>query len=122
MRGNTDLNLDYITVRVGVSKVKLYCSESIFAKSASFEVRESILISTQIYGAKNRIEGEFRAARFHDQTITWGVAVEDEDVAVAFDVASLQVSCTCTYFKKMANTTGSKCCSHIIGQMRRAIF
>ena len=55
-----------------LSKIKLICSENIFAKSVSFEVRISNLISTQISSDKNIIEGEFRAARFYDQVITWG--------------------------------------------------
>ena len=80
--------------------------------------------STQVYLGLNRIEGEFRAARIHDQIISWcqNTAGSPYD---PFNPQSISISCTCRYYQKATqkmDTSSKKYCSHIIGQLRRVIF
>ena len=107
-----------------LDKVKTLCSSSVFAKSKRFEVINSQHISTQVYPALNTIEGEFRAARIHDQIISWcqNTAGSPYD---PFNCQSISISCTCRYYEKVTQkmeTNSKKYCSHIIGQLRRVIF
>ena len=89
-----------------------------------FEVVNSELISTQVFDTLNKIEGEFRAARFHDQVITWGSSAGNSPL-VPFDNLTLNATCSCKYYMKMVEEKTNherKYCTHIIGQLRRVIF
>ena len=54
-----------------LNKVKSLCSLSVFSKSKRYEVIKSQQISTKIFSSLNIIEGDIRAARIHDQYISW---------------------------------------------------
>ena len=111
-------------VGLSSSKVKILCTASVFKKSKRFEVVKSELISTQVFDTLNKIEGEFRAATFHDQVITWGESAANSPL-VPFDNLTLHASCSCKYHIKMVEEKTShvrKYCTHIIGQLRRVIF
>ena len=100
------------------------CSNSVFKKSKRFEVIKSDLISTQVFTNQNKLEGEFRAARIHDQNISWGDCV-DTSPLTPFSNLTVSASCTCKYHLKITqDISGNKLkyCSHIIGQLRRVIF
>ena len=61
-----------------------------------FEVLKSELFSTQVFPSLNKIEGEFRAARIHDQTIAWGSSTNNPAMEI-FDILTLNAGCTCKY-------------------------
>ena len=105
------------------SIIQSLCSESVYRKAARYEVRSSSLISTQCYPERNTIRGEFRAARIHDQVITWNLLLthDFDSEPIPFTVGTLAVTCTCRYSKRGLLRTG-KLCSHIIGQLRRVLF
>ena len=72
----------------------------------------------------NKIEGEFRAAKIHDQIITWGTSANNSPLEI-FDISTLNATCSCKYHIKMTEEKTiqeRKYCSHIIGQLRRVIF
>ena len=103
----------------GTLKVlKPLCSENTFWKSKRFELKNSILMSTQVSLKSKSILGEFRGARIHEQHILWGRG-SGLSISTPFDISSLRASCTCRFATK-ADSKGY--CSHIIGQMRRVIF
>ena len=54
-----------------VTDIQSICANSIFNKAKRYEIVKSNIISTQVYLATSTIEGEFRAARIHDQVIRW---------------------------------------------------
>ena len=107
-----------------LSKIKLMCSDSVFKKSKSFEVRKSEILSTQVFPADNKIEGEFRAAVIHDQGIDWGNS-DNTTSFEPFSNSTVKATCTCKYYLKITEEKTQnerKYCSHIIGQLRRVIF
>ena len=109
---------------LSVAKVKLMCTVSVYKKSKHFEVLKSELFSTQVFPPLNKIEGEFRAARIHDQTVTWGISTNNSPMET-FNILTLNGSCSCKYHLKVTEETTNqerKYCSHIIGQLRRVIF
>ena len=82
------------------------------------------LLSTHVFPPLNRIEGEFRAARIHHQTITWGTSANDSPVQI-FNILTLNATCSCKYHLKMTEEKTNQernYCNHIIGQLRRVIF
>ena len=81
----------------------------------------SQMCSTQSSASKRCIHGQYRAARIHEQSITWGGADADSENATSFDVTTILVYCTCKYFDNTTRANGL-CCSHIIGQLRRTIY
>ena len=50
-----------------ITGIQSICTNSIFNKAKRYEVVKSNIISAQVYPITNTIEGEFRAARIHDQ-------------------------------------------------------
>ena len=100
------------------------CTASVYKKSKRFEVVKSEVISTQVFDFLNKIEGEYRAATFHDQDITWGCSAVNSPL-VPFDNLTLDATCSCKYHIKMVEEKTNherKYCTHIIGQLRRVIF
>ena len=106
-----------------LSLIEGLCSQSVFSKAARYEVNKSTLISTQIYPSTNTISGEFRAARIRDQLITWlpDIPPSEGFSTAPFNENRFTATCTCRYFSKETVNNG-KLCSHVIGQLRRAIF
>ena len=64
------------------AKVKDLCTVSVFKKSNRFKVINSPLISTQVFRARNLIEGEFRGAKIHDQIISWNLSLPDSSYEI----------------------------------------
>ena len=62
-----------------------------------------------------------RAARIYEQSITWGVINSQSEDANSFNLSTILVYCTCKYYNNETCVTG-KCCSHIIGQLRRTLY
>ena len=104
-----------------LSKIKQLCSASVFSKSKRFESTNSEICSTQSSALRRCIQGQYRAARIHEQSITWGNADRHYDDASPFDLSTILVHCTCKYFDK-ATCVNGMCCSHIIGQLRRTLY
>ena len=75
-----------------------------------FEVKNSTVISTQVYAQNNCINGSYRAVKIYKQQITWG---DENDTMIPFSLSSLNVYCDCKFFDKETNHNG-KCCRHII--------
>ena len=89
-----------------------------YAKYAGFDRK------SWVFDSLNKIEGEFRAATFHDQVITWGSSAGNSPL-VPFDNLTLNATCSCKYHIKMVEEKTNherKYCTHIIGQLRRVIF
>ena len=94
------------------------------SKSKRFEVLKSEIISTQVFPSTNTIEGEFRAATIHDQSISWNVATHNRSPS-NFNLQYLKAICSCKYYMKVTKTREIHekiYCTHIIGQLRRVIF
>ena len=107
-----------------LTKIKSLCSASVLTKSKRYEVIKSIQISTQVFSALNKIEGEFRAARIHDQFISWSQTAPPSAYH-PFDTDKISISCTCRYYERVSKKmqqSDRKFCTHIIGQLRRVIF
>ena len=107
-----------------LSKVKSLCSLSVFSKSNRFEVIKSHQISPQVSSAFNIIEGEFRAARIHDQYISWSQTTPPI-ANHPFKLEKILISCTCRYYERVSEKMKKgdrKYCTHIIGQLQRVIF
>ena len=107
-----------------ITDIQSICTDSIFNKAKRYEIIKSNLISTQVYPSTNTIEGEFRAARIHDQIICWNDDHHGPS-GDAFSLERLQVTCSCKYFLK--NTLRllpdeHRYCTHVIGQLRRVLF
>ena len=86
-----------------------------------YEAISSRIFSTQTSAGRCCIQGQYRAARIYDQSITWGNGPPMVETSTPFDISTILVYCTCKYFDKSTRITGM-CCSHIIGQIRRTIF
>ena len=84
-----------------IDKVKTLCSSSIFAKSKRFEVINSQHISMNVFPALNRIEGEFRAARIHDQIISWCQDTAGFPYDQSNNCQHISMSCSCRYYEKV---------------------
>ena len=56
-----------------LTKIRMLCSPSVFTKSKRFEIIHSEIYSTQSSALKRCIQGQYRAARMYEQSITWGV-------------------------------------------------
>ena len=80
------------------------CSDFVFRKNKRFEVVKSDFISTQVLSNQNKIEGEFRAARFHDQNIIWADSVDNSPFRV-FGNLTARASCSCKYHLKITKET-----------------
>ena len=102
-----------------LSKVQTICTNSVFEKTKRYEVRSSTIISTQMSAIRNCIDGQYRAARIHEQKIWWSDNVTV--CQIPFNIENIQVFCTCKYHKKKGRKIGNYC-SHIIGQIRRTNF
>ena len=103
---------------LSLSKIKQLTSESIYRKAKRFEVKASTVISTQVLPQTNCINGFYRAVKIYKQQITWGVENSARD---PFSLSTINVYCECKFYEKETKHTG-KCCSHIIGQLRRAVY
>ena len=110
--------------RYSLNKIKSLCSGSVFSKSKRYEVIKSQHISTKIFSSLNIIEGDFRAARIHDQYISWS-QTSPPSAYQPFNCEKISISCTCPYHERVSNKMkegDKKYCTHIIGQLRRVIF
>ena len=93
------------------------CTVSVFKKSNRFKVINSPLISTQVFRARNLIEGEFRGAKIYDQIISWNLSLPDS----SFEISNrylMKLTGTCRFHIKVTeemNDNYKKYCSHIIG-------
>ena len=104
--------------------IQSICTNSIFKKAKRYEFVKSNIISTQVYPTTNTIEGEFRAARIHDQVICWSDDHEGYS-GKTFSLERLRVTCTCKYFIKNTQRLlpdEQRYCTHVIGQLRRVLF
>ena len=101
-----------------LNKIKLLTSSSVFKKAKRFEVKLSSTISTQVYPHDNRICGFFRAVKIYNQHITWG---RENGGSEPFSLGTINVYCECIFFRKKTILSG-KCCKHITGQLRRALY
>ena len=101
-----------------MDKIKLLTSSSVFKKAKRFEVKLSCVISTQVYPHDNRICGFFRAVKIYQQRIEWG---GDNGGTEPFSLDSINVYCECKFYTKETILSG-KCCKHITGQLRRAVY
>ena len=107
-----------------IEKIKSICSGGVYEKSKRFEVLKSEMISTQVFPSTNTIEGEFRAATIHDQSISWNVATHNRSPS-NFNLQYLKAICSCKYYMKVTKKREIHVkiyCTHIIGQLRRVIF
>lgn len=102
-------------------KIKKLCSPSVFTKSKRFETVHSDIYSTQSSALRRCIQGQYRAARIYEQSITWGVTNRQSDNANSFNLNTLMVYCSCKYYNNETCVSG-KCCSHIVGQLRRTLY
>ena len=103
-----------------VSDIQQLCSQSIFNKSKRFEVNSSNILRTQTSATLRCINGQFRGARIHEQSVFWGSSTED-NASATFNLKTIKVYCSCRYFTKTTCVNGF-CCSHIIGQLRRTLY
>ena len=106
---------------IDLCEIKKLCSVSIFRKAKRYEVKNSQIIRTQTSSKRNCIVGQYRAARIHEQSITWGLCNETTEASMPFDLKTVKVFCTCKYFEKMTRSSGMFC-THIAGQLRRTIY
>ena len=112
--------VDYETTRCSNISVLLNedsldkITNSVFEKTKRYEVRSSTIISTQMSAIRNCIDGQYRAARIHEQKIWWSDNVTV--CQIPFNIENIQVFCTCKYHKKKGRKIGNYC-SHIIDQM-----
>ena len=100
-----------------ITDIQSICTNSIFNKAKRYEIVKSNIISTQVCPTTNTIEGEFRAARIHDQVICWSVDQQGYS-GDAFCLEGLQVTCSCKYFIKNTQRLlpdEQRYCTHIIG-------
>ena len=104
-----------------LSEIRKYCSESIFRKTKRYEVKNSQIIRTQTSSKRKSIVGQYRAARIHEQSVTWGLSGDTTETSKPFDLNTIKVYCTCKYFDKITCGSGMFC-AHIIGQLRRTIY
>ena len=104
-----------------LSKIKMLCSQSVFTKSKRFETIHRDIFSTQSSALNRSIQGQYRAARIYEQSITWGVTNSQSEDANSFNVDSIMVYCSCKYYNKETCFSG-RCCSHIVGQLRRTVY
>ena len=81
-------------------------------------MKTSTVLSTQIYPDDNCIVGFYKAVNTYEQQITWG---QYNNVSQPFSLTSINVYCECKFYDKETKLSG-KCCRHITGQLRRAVF
>ena len=104
--------------RLSLSLIKDLTSSSIFKKAKRFEVKTSIVFTTQVSRQLNSINGSYRAVKIYKQQITWG----SENVgAVPFSLATINIFCDCKFYEKETKHSG-KCCRHATDQLRRALY
>ena len=101
-----------------LDKIKLLTSPSIFKKAKRFEVKTSTVLSTQVYPDDNCICGFYKAVKTYEQQITWG---QYTSAVEPFSLTSINVYCECEFYEKETKLSG-KCCRHITGQLRRAVY
>ena len=101
-----------------LTTIKPLASNNVFYKAKRFEVKNSHVISTQVYAQNNCINGSYRAVKIYKQQITWG---DEHDTMEPFSLSSINVYCDCKFFDKETKHSG-KCCRHIVGQLRRTVF
>ena len=82
-----------------------------------FEVKKSVILTTQVQLLHNTITGCYKAVKVYDQKIQWGGNVTQR---LPFSLSSATFSCTCRFFTK-STSERLKCCKHIIGHLRRII-
>ena len=104
-----------------LTKIKRLCTPSVYSKAKRFETKHSEIYTTQSSGIRRCVEGQYRAAKIYDQSITWGCDESDTQNTNAFNLSTILVYCTCKYFQK-ATCVNGLCCSHVIGQLRRTIY
>ena len=114
------LPLDHMELIDGLSLclIKELTSSSIFRKAKRFEVKTSTIFSTQVFRELNSINGSYRAVKIYKQQNTWG---SEHDGAVPFSLATINIFCDCKFYEKETKHSG-KCCRHVTGQLRRALF
>ena len=104
-----------------MDKIQTLCSDSVFEKSKRYETKNSIIFRTQSSADRNCINGQFKGARYHEQSVSWGRDVDHLDEQQDFTLQSIKVYCTCKFFVNETTNTGL-CCSHIVGHLRRVVY
>ena len=109
-------------VGLHINQIQQLCKTStIFDKSSRYQVKYSKIIKTQLSALRNCITGQVKAARIHEQSIMWGIPNIHFQEPQVFDLSTINVFCSCTYFKKETVISGW-CCTHIVGQLRRVLY
>ena len=98
--------------------IKSLCSSNVFKKAKRFEVKKSIILTTQVYPLENQITGSYKAVKIYDQNISWGNNTERN---VPFSIENRTLFCQCRFFTN-GISTALTCCKHIIGHLRRIIY
>ena len=99
-------------------KIKQLTSPSVYNKAKRFEVKTSTVFSTQVFPLINCINGSYRAVKIYNQQITWA---KQNEGPKPFSLSTLNVFCECKFYDKETKHSG-KCCRHITGQLRRALY
>ena len=109
-------------VGLHINQIQQLCKTStIFDKSSRYQVKYSKIIKTQLSALRNCITVQVKAARIHEQSIMWGIPNIHFQEPQVFDLSTINVFCSCTYFKKETVISGW-CCTHIVGQLRRVLY
>ena len=106
---------------LSLEKIARLCSNSVFNKAKRYNTKNSAIFRTQSSALRNCITGQFKAARIHEQNITWGDSSAHIQEIQPFTLTTIKVYCSCKYFVKETSQSGL-CCSHIIGQLRRVCY
>ena len=102
--------------RRGLSLIFCRDLNPVFSKNKRYEVTKSQQISTKIFSSLNIIEGDFHAARIHDQYISWS-ETSAPSAYQPFNCVKISISCTCQYHERISNNVkegDKKYCTHII--------
>ena len=81
-----------------MDKIQTLCSVSVFEKSKRYETKNSIIFRTQSSADRNCINCQFKGARYHEQSISWGRDVDHLNEQQDFTLKSIKVYCTFKFF------------------------